>query len=917
MQKIAGFIVNRRVWIMGLMILLTLASVVMLPRVEINYNMADYLPDDSETILGLEAMEDEFGRTGTAQVMLTGVSAETATDISDEISDFESVQFVTFDEHSKQHYLEDEMDGTALLQVTIDADDYSEEAEAVVLEIEDAVENYNAHLAGPSVSNYELQQTVLSEIPWIIAVAFGIVLLILLFTAHSWFEPIPFFIVVAMAIVINMGTNAFFDDVSYLTQSVAAVLQLGLSMNYSIILLNRYDLERGPQRTDKEAMKEALARSIRPITSSALTTIAGMLALTFMTYGIGMDLGVVLAKGILISLLSVFLILPGVLLMSSKLMDKTTKHPINLTGKPFTRIALRGRSVIPIITILIVAGAFWVQTTNDYFFADDPNLEGADMIEETFGKNTPVTVTAKNHEGIHDEEEAFLEAIEDTTVDGERVLQNQSSYVSTALAPLDPSDTTRLTGLDEAESRALFSLYMLEKGMMEEDAVRVSDMIVFLEGIAEDSPYEDAFDDDARSAIDEYYELYREIDEPFTYEEAAETLDVSEFQMLFLYFSYHSEDYDPDEPLMDQTFALAQAVLADDFDGTETIELGKLIRHIDDLEASGAVTLSDDESETIDRLSRFLESLDERVGPGEAATLSEEIDEDQTKLLYALYHAEEGSLPENTIRAKDLLDFVDEQLEANAYLEAAVGQDANRLIERAYSEIEFAEEQFSGEDYSRLILTFDIGTDGDDPFNLVEELRKEGKEAFSEDVYFSGTLISNYDIAQAFESDLLRINLITVGALVLLMGLAFRSYTLPFILVIIIQGAIWLSMSVNAIMDRPIFFLTYIVVIAIQMGATVDYGILIASNYLEYRTDHTKSKALGKALKESLPTVFTSGLILITAGLAVGTMSSQMSISSVGNLLARGAAVSVVFVLLLLPAILYTFDRVLEKTTIK
>ncbi|MFW5893406.1 MAG: efflux RND transporter permease subunit [Bacillota bacterium] len=902
---------------MALMILLTLASVVMLPRVEINYNMADYLPDDSETILGLEAMEDEFGRTGTAQVMLTGVSAETATDISDEISDFESVQFVTFDEHSKQHYLEDEMDGTALLQVTIDADDYSEEAESVVLEIEDAVENYNAHLAGPSVSNYELQQTVLSELPWIIAMAFGIVLLILLFTAHSWFEPIPFFIVVAMAIVINMGTNAFFDDVSYITQSVAAVLQLGLSMNYSIILLNRYNLERRQYKTDKEAMKEALARSIRPITSSSLTTVAGMLALTFMTYGIGMDLGVVLAKGILISLLSVFLILPGVLLMSSKLLDRTSKHPINLTGKPFTRFALRGRIVIPILTILIVAGAFWVQSTNDYFFADDPDLEGADMIEETFGQNTPVTVTAKTHDDIFDEEEAFVEAIEDYTIDGDPVLQNQSSYVSTALAPLDVEETARLTSLDENDSKALFSLYMLEEGMMEEEAVEVSDMIVFLQEIAEDSPYEDAFNDEARSAIDEYHNLYREIDEPYTYEEAAETLDISEFQMLFLYFSYHSDEYDPEEPLMDQTFALANAVLSEEFDGTETIELGALILHIDDLDEAGAITLSDDDQETIEEATLFIESLDEKYDYREAASTMDALDDDQAKLLYALYYAEEGTPVEETIRAKELLDFVDEELNANAYLEETVGEDANQMIDRAYDELDFAEEQFSGEAYSRLILTFDIGSDGEEAFDLVEELRDEGEEAFSKEVYFSGTVISNYDIADAFEQDLLRINLITVGAIVLLMGLAFRSYTLPFILVTIIQGAIWMSMGVNALMGRPIFFMTYIVVTAIQMGATVDYGILIASSYLEYRADHTKSRALGKALKESLPTVFTSGLILVTAGLAVGLMSSQMAISSVGNLLARGAAVSVLFVLLLLPAILYTFDRVLEKTTIK
>ena len=913
MRKLAAFIVEKRLAILSVMAFLTVVSVFLIPRVDVNYDMADYLPADSETTLGLEAMEEEFGRTGSAQVMLTGVSAGEAKDVADEIGDFDGVQFVTFDEHSEDHFLETR-DGTALLQVTIDADDYSPKAEEVVLDIKDAVEPYDAYLGGPAVSNYELQEAVLSELPGIMLMAVTIVLGILLFTARSWLEPLVFIVVVSMAIVLNMGTNVLFADVSYITQSVAAVLQLGLSMNYSIILLNRYHLERDKASSDIDAMKVALARSIAPITSSSLTTVAGMVALTFMTFEIGMDLGLVLAKGILLSLISVFLILPGLLLLCSKWLDKTKKRPFNLKSRPFSKISLKGRTVLPLLTLALFFSAFALQSQNDYFFADDPDLEGESEIETMFGKSIPVTATIESHEGVFEEQERFIEALEDYEIDGESVLVSHSSYVSTAWAKLCAEDVARLSELDEASAKALFNLYHLDAGNLEDDKVAVRDMIAFLYRALEEEPIQEGMDEEMQTLLEDLYLLKQEIDEDYTVEEAAAFLEISEFEMLFIYFAYHSDEYNPGEPLFEQLLALATALLFGDFDGDETIELGELILFIDELDEEGAIELSEAERESLDPLVAFVESIDETYDYREAAERLELLDEDASKLLYALYFSAEGGESLDEVRAEDLLMFVEREFEENEYLADLIGKDGHDMIDYALDELAFVEEMFSGETYSRMILSLAIDSDGEEAFDVVEFLREEGEATFSESFYFSGGVVSNYDIADAFGDDILRISLITVFAILLLVGLAFRSYTLPFVLVMIIQGAIWMSMGMNVIMGRPIFFMTYIVVTAIQMGATVDYGILMSSNYLEIRNEEGRTKALKMAVERSLPTIFTSGLILITAGLAVGIVSSQMAIYSVGYLLARGAAVSVLFVLFLLPAVLYALDKVLQKT---
>jgi predicted RND superfamily exporter protein len=289
--------------------------------------------------------------------------------------------------------------------------------------------------------------------------------------------------------------------------------------------------------------------------------------------------------------------------------------------------------------------------------------------------------------------------------------------------------------------------------------------------------------------------------------------------------------------------------------------------------------------------------------------------EPEAKLAYAFYFSESGMSEPITLQATTLMDYIGTLREENTLIDDMMDDTMKERLDAASDQLALAEAMFESEAAQRIILTLALAEEGDETFDYVETLNREADTHFDEEVFLTGMIITNYDLSDTFDEDLLKISLVTVSAIILLVAITFRAALLPFILVIIIQGAIWMSMGVNAIMETPLHFLGYIVVTAIQMGATVDYGILIAATYLENREDSPKDKALSRTMGQSITTVSTSALILITAGLAVGIFSSQKVISSMGNLIARGAFVSGLFVLFLLPGVLLTFDTLLRKTT--
>ena len=200
---------------------------------------------------------------------------------------------------------------------------------------------------------------------------------------------------------------------------------------------------------------------------------------------------------------------------------------------------------------------------------------------------------------------------------------------------------------------------------------------------------------------------------------------------------------------------------------------------------------------------------------------------------------------------------------------------------------------------------------GDDDFTAcMDAVLGAARSVYGDAFYITGSGMSSYDIGNAFRGDLLKVNIITLLAILLIVTVSFRSFRLPVLLVFVIEGAIWITMGISRVIGEPIFFICYLICLSIQMGATIDYGILVCDQYRTLRRSGLPVReALTEALHKSLPTILTSGIILVTAGYVVGRFCSIYYISCIGLLLSRGAFISAVLVLTLLPALLTLLDR--------
>ncbi len=319
MKKLAGFLVKHRLWCFVVTIVIAASCAVCMNFVSINEDLSQYLPSSSNMRQGLDIMEDQFPEvelTGTFKLMFEDLTDEEKEDIILMISNTEGVESVAYDASSVQY----EKDGYSLFVVTTIYKDTDETNALMKSMLKTFEKSYD-------VTGY-YQGAGDSVLSVIVPIALVIVLVILLIMCSGFFEPVLMIVTIGVAIVINMGTNIIFASVASMTYSIAAVIQLILSMDYSIILMHRYAQEKASivGRASKEmAMENALQKAFGSVASSALTTIVGLLMLLFMSFTIGMDMGLVFAKGVLFSLICVFTIMPSLILWSDKLLTITDK----------------------------------------------------------------------------------------------------------------------------------------------------------------------------------------------------------------------------------------------------------------------------------------------------------------------------------------------------------------------------------------------------------------------------------------------------------------------------------------------------------------------------------------------------------------------------------------------------------------
>ena len=248
---------------------------------------------------------------------------------------------------------------------------------------------------------------------------------------------------------------------------------------------------------------------------------------------------------------------------------------------------------------------------------------------------------------------------------------------------------------------------------------------------------------------------------------------------------------------------------------------------------------------------------------------------------------------------------------ADRLLDAAASfAEGNETVKALQDQLAAARSAFIGPHYARMLAELNFAAGDDDFAANMDAILSAASAVYGTDYYITGVPMSTYDIGKAFHSDLLKVNLITLCAILLIVMVSFRALTLPLLLVFVIEGAIWITMGFSCLIGEPIFFISYLICLSIQMGATIDYGILLSDQYRTKRQNGSAPReALMEALGKSLPTIMTSGVIITVAAFIIGKLCSIYYISSIGLLVSRGALVSVLLVLSLLPSLLLLTDK--------
>lgn len=429
MKKLSEIIVRKRKIVFIVYAAAILLCIVGVFNCTINYDMSKYLPDDSSVKKGMEIMTDEFGDSSAIVVMFDGLDEAQQLKRKEELSKIDNVQAVVFDQKNEMH----QKDGHSRYMINISADTYSNASREVLDEIKDTYGDA-AYVSGAVVDNGKMVDSLIGDLPVIAVIAVIVIFTILFILCDSWAEPFIFMGCIGAAIALNMGTNAFLPSISFMTFSVGALLQLGLSMDYSIMLMNRYAQEKKKYASHEEAMINALANSFAPISGSSVTTIVGLLALVFMGFKIGQDMGVVLAKGVFMSLVCIFTLLPGVVVACDKLLEKGKKKSLNIQMGGVMKFVTKAGFIVLPAALIIVGFSFMSKDDVKVGFLKVFDNEDQTYIEDTFGFDNQTVLLYKNTESP-EKVESYIKWLEKR--DDVNSVQDYSNTIGKSLTPAE------------------------------------------------------------------------------------------------------------------------------------------------------------------------------------------------------------------------------------------------------------------------------------------------------------------------------------------------------------------------------------------------------------------------------------------------------------------------------------------------
>ena len=420
MERVARFIVNNRNKFGIIFVLLLIASLILIPMVRINYDLSEYIPNSERAKQGLNITKKEFGMQSYARVMLNDITLAEAKEIKDKIVKVDGVDSVLWldnyvDVNEPIDFISDELlndyykDHSALLEVMFEEDEYSSRTNKAVGLIQKIIPE-NSNMIGAPVDTKSSQDTLVDQVVKIMLILVPVVIIILILTTNSYSSPFLFMVVIGTSILLNMGSNIIFTHVSFITYSIVAALQLAVSMDYSVFLLHEFENE--DKTNILEAMTKALATSITAIFSSALTTIAGFVALAFMNFTIGRDMGLIFAKGIVLSLLTVILFMPFLIIKFYPFIKKGSHKSFLPNFDRFSNLMSRIAYLLITIVLVIAIPSYVAQKQNEFLYGSSSFgggegtkvYEDEKAIDKKFGKSNPVIILVPNGDYISENE---------------------------------------------------------------------------------------------------------------------------------------------------------------------------------------------------------------------------------------------------------------------------------------------------------------------------------------------------------------------------------------------------------------------------------------------------------------------------------------------------------------------------------
>ena len=522
MKAIASFIVKFRTLFLIGFIAAGIASIFTASKVEVINELTDYLPEDTETRQGLDIMDAEFVTFGTAKVMVENIGFKEAQELADSLEEIKGVSSVSFyeeedEEETEITNAEDLKDAynnlSALYSITFDTEEEDDIAQYAIADIREALSDYDAYFY--TTVDKDDSKDLQEDMKGILIAAVIIIVLVLFFTSTTYMEIPIFMLVFGMAALLNAGTNFMFGSISFISNAVGTVLQLALAIDYAIIMFHRFMEERHVFEPE-EALIEALSKAIPEISSSSLTTVAGMVALMFMQFGIGPDLGKVLTKAIILSMLSVFCFMPALIMnftdQIENSMHKSFVPKIDFWGKLVVTIR---HITLPIFVVLIFV-SFYFSSKCNYNY-DKNSVESAKMNEyltakREINKNFQIdnTMAILVPKGDYNSEAAILDRIEkldrvENTLGMANVtVDEDEEYVLTDR--LTAQQFAEVADLDVDTARLLYRFYAWKQEKygaflngIDDFDVSLIDMIDFIYGEEENETFD--FDEDMSQDI--------------------------------------------------------------------------------------------------------------------------------------------------------------------------------------------------------------------------------------------------------------------------------------------------------------------------------------------------------------------------------------------------------------------------------